>query len=113
MTDEEELASEPTRDEIDRMEGPVLLEFGARWCGRSGPPAPGAPRCRGGRPCGRHAGGGGGAGGGRGRSFRVPLRRVVVVRGAGRAVWKVSGGEGAGVGEGHPERPTPPFPPPA
>lgn len=24
---------EPTREEIDRMEGPVLLEFGARWCG--------------------------------------------------------------------------------
>lgn len=24
--------SEPTRDEIDRTEGPVLLEFGASWC---------------------------------------------------------------------------------
>ncbi len=23
---------EPTREEIDRMEGPVLLEFGASWC---------------------------------------------------------------------------------
>ncbi len=23
---------EPTREEIDRTEGPVLLEFGARWC---------------------------------------------------------------------------------
>ncbi len=23
---------EPTRDEIDRMKGPVLLEFGASWC---------------------------------------------------------------------------------
>ncbi len=22
---------QPTRDEIDRMEGPVLLEFGAHW----------------------------------------------------------------------------------
>jgi thioredoxin 1 len=24
---------EPTRDEVDRMTGPVLLEFGAEWCG--------------------------------------------------------------------------------
>jgi thioredoxin 1 len=24
---------EPTRDEVDRMTGPVLLEFGATWCG--------------------------------------------------------------------------------
>lgn len=24
-------AREPTRDEVDRMEGPVLLEFGANW----------------------------------------------------------------------------------
>jgi thioredoxin 1 len=24
---------EPTRAAIDQMEGPVLLEFGARWCG--------------------------------------------------------------------------------
>jgi thioredoxin 1 len=23
----------PTRDEIDRLSGPVLLEFGAAWCG--------------------------------------------------------------------------------
>ena len=24
---------EPTREEIDRSQGPVLLEFGAGWCG--------------------------------------------------------------------------------
>jgi thioredoxin 1 len=24
---------EPTREEVDRMQGPVLLEFGAGWCG--------------------------------------------------------------------------------
>ena len=23
---------EPTRDEVDQMDGPVLLEFGATWC---------------------------------------------------------------------------------
>jgi thioredoxin 1 len=28
----EEGDREPTRDEIDQTEGPVLLEFGASWC---------------------------------------------------------------------------------
>jgi len=26
-------AAEPTREEIDQSTGPVLLEFGASWCG--------------------------------------------------------------------------------
>jgi thioredoxin 1 len=25
--------TEPTREEVERMEGPVVLEFGASWCG--------------------------------------------------------------------------------
>jgi thioredoxin 1 len=25
--------AEPTKEEVDRMPGPVLLEFGASWCG--------------------------------------------------------------------------------
>jgi thiol-disulfide isomerase/thioredoxin len=29
----EELGREPSRDEIDRIEGPDLLDFGASWCG--------------------------------------------------------------------------------
>ena len=28
-------AIEPTRSEIDRLEGPTLLEFGSPWCGYS------------------------------------------------------------------------------
>ncbi|MGP0069300.1 MAG: thioredoxin family protein [Isosphaeraceae bacterium] len=32
MPDTADSEREPTRDEIDRMEGPVLLEFGASWC---------------------------------------------------------------------------------
>jgi thioredoxin 1 len=28
-----EAGAEPTRAEIDRLQGPVLLEFGASWCG--------------------------------------------------------------------------------
>jgi thioredoxin 1 len=29
----DEFVREPSREEIDRMEGAVLLEFGASWCG--------------------------------------------------------------------------------
>jgi len=27
------VAQEPTRDEVNRLPGPVLLEFGTAWCG--------------------------------------------------------------------------------
>jgi len=33
MNDTVALSAEPTRDEIDQLTGPVLLEFGADWCG--------------------------------------------------------------------------------
>ena len=32
MPEVEESGREPSRDEIDRTEGPVVLEFGAGWC---------------------------------------------------------------------------------
>jgi thioredoxin 1 len=32
MPEIEDTSREPTREEIDRTEGPVLLEFGASWC---------------------------------------------------------------------------------
>lgn len=31
--DDSAIPHEPTREQIDRLEGPVLLEFGASWCG--------------------------------------------------------------------------------
>ncbi|HVX15383.1 MAG TPA: thioredoxin family protein [Pirellulales bacterium] len=33
MTYSEESEPEPTRADVDQMTGPVLLEFGAAWCG--------------------------------------------------------------------------------
>ena len=33
MNDESDRPREPTREEIDAMEVPVLVEFGASWCG--------------------------------------------------------------------------------
>lgn len=33
-TDPDEDERQPTRGEVERMTGPVLLEFGAAWCGR-------------------------------------------------------------------------------
>ena len=32
MSGRDESDREPTREEIDRTEGPVVLEFGASWC---------------------------------------------------------------------------------
>jgi thioredoxin 1 len=32
MAGREGIENEPTREEIDRTEGPVVLEFGASWC---------------------------------------------------------------------------------
>jgi thioredoxin 1 len=29
----QEFDQEPSRDEIERMAGPIVLEFGASWCG--------------------------------------------------------------------------------
>lgn len=65
--------SQPTRDEIDRLPGPVLLEFGASWCGHCLALAGGLERLLRQYPEVRHLKIEDGPGLRLGRSFRVKL----------------------------------------
>lgn len=71
--DDHEPAREPTREEIDRMEGLVLLEFGATWCGHCRALAPGLRTLLERFPEVRHIKVEDGPGQPLGRSFRVKL----------------------------------------
>jgi thioredoxin 1 len=73
MPDVEESGREPTREEIDRSEGPVLLEFGASWCPHCQALAPELAGLLPSYPGVRHVKVEDGPGRPLGRSFRVKL----------------------------------------
>lgn len=73
MSATEDEAREPTRDEINRLEGPVVLEFGASWCPHCRALAPQLARLLEDHPDVRHIKVEDGPGRQLGRSFRVKL----------------------------------------
>jgi thioredoxin 1 len=64
---------EPTRDEVDRLPGPVVLEFGADWCPHCQAIQPDVARLLASHPAVRHIKVEDGKGKPLGRSFRVKL----------------------------------------
>jgi len=81
---------EPTREEVDRAEGPVLLEFGASWCGHCRALAPGLARLLEGYPAVRHLKVEDGPGRPLGRSFGVKLWPTLVFLKNGQIVGQVA-----------------------
>lgn len=70
---QETIPDEPTREAIDAMPGPVLLEFGTTWCGHCRAIAPQVARLLESFPDVRHIRVEDGPGQPLGRSFRVKL----------------------------------------
>ena len=71
-------AIEPTRAEIDRIEGPAVIEFGAPWCGYCRAAQPLLAAAFAARPQVRHVKIEDGKGRPLGRSFRVRLWPTLV-----------------------------------
>ncbi len=91
---------EPTRDEVDRMAGPVLLEFGATWCGYCLALQPDLDALLLRYPDVRYVWVEDGKGKPQGRSFRVKLWPTLVFLRDGQVVRQVARPEPAEVREG-------------
>ena len=91
---------EPTRGEIDEIRGPVLLEFGASWCGHCRALAPKLARLLENHPEVHHLKVEDGPGRPLGRSFRVTLWPTLVYMRDGRVIRQVSRPELTEIREG-------------
>jgi len=100
MTAGENLGREPTRDEIERMAGPVLLEFGVSWCGYCLALAPKLARLLEGHPAIHHIKIEEGPGRRVGRSFGVKFWPTLVFMRDGQVVKQVSRPEIGEVSDG-------------
>ena len=90
MPSSQEYGPEPTREEIDRMEGPVILDFGTNWCPHCQALAPQLDRLLESHPEIRHIKVEDGKGRPLGRSFRVKLWPTLVFLRDGQVVKQVS-----------------------
>jgi thioredoxin 1 len=85
----EYLASEPSRAEVDALEGPTLLEFGSPWCGHCRRAQPLIAAALAGRPRLRHLKIADAPGRRLGRSFGVKLWPTLVLLEGGREAGRV------------------------
>lgn len=91
---------EPTREEVERMRGPVVLEFGASWCGYCQALAPDLSALLAKYPGVQHVWVEDGKGKPLGRSFRVKLWPTLVFLRDGQVVKQVSRPEVSEVRDG-------------
>jgi thioredoxin 1 len=91
---------EPTRAEVDQMEGPVLLEFGASWCPHCQALAPKLAGLLEDYPHVRHIKIEDGPGRALGRSFRVKIWPNLVFLRDGQVVMQLARPDGAEVEAG-------------
>jgi thioredoxin 1 len=91
MTSESTTAgSEPTREQVDQMQGAVVLEFGAGWCGYCQELQPAVDELRAKHPDARYIWVEDGRGKRLGRSFRVKLWPTLVFMRDGQVLKQVS-----------------------